>query len=179
MNPSRPAHSPNLLTRSGPIKAMRALTAVRSTTSVGMIPVTRPTNVSPPRLNQPMNSSAAAARASSIVPPLWIASLPPRVGPPSGPTSLLSLPIVRSGRRIGQLLADEAGGVIECLPGLVRHAVGGIAPTDLVEVHALQLGQFLHVCEHGESPQVPGGRSEEHTSELQSRENLVCRLLLE
>src|SRR5690606_23428207 len=26
---------------------------------------------------------------------------------------------------------------------------------------------------------VAGGRSEEHTSELQSRENLVCRLLLE
>src|SRR5690606_41487262 len=26
---------------------------------------------------------------------------------------------------------------------------------------------------------VPAGRSEEHTSELQSRENLVCRLLLE
>src|SRR5690606_41612634 len=26
---------------------------------------------------------------------------------------------------------------------------------------------------------LPGSRSEEHTSELQSRENLVCRLLLE
>src|SRR5690606_39818892 len=26
---------------------------------------------------------------------------------------------------------------------------------------------------------LPSGRSEEHTSELQSRENLVCRLLLE
>src|SRR5436309_6509642 len=26
---------------------------------------------------------------------------------------------------------------------------------------------------------TPGARSEEHTSELQSRENLVCRLLLE
>src|SRR5690606_39499264 len=26
---------------------------------------------------------------------------------------------------------------------------------------------------------MPSGRSEEHTSELQSRENLVCRLLLE
>src|SRR5690606_41133408 len=26
---------------------------------------------------------------------------------------------------------------------------------------------------------IEGGRSEEHTSELQSRENLVCRLLLE
>src|SRR5690606_3386954 len=29
------------------------------------------------------------------------------------------------------------------------------------------------------SPARPGSRSEEHTSELQSRENLVCRLLLE
>src|SRR5690349_23979311 len=29
------------------------------------------------------------------------------------------------------------------------------------------------------SPASPGGRSEEHTSELQSRRDLVCRLLLE
>src|SRR5947209_15532682 len=38
--------------------------------------------------------------------------------------------------------------------------------------------------EHGEdiffdSPRGGGGRSEEHTSELQSRQYLVCRLLLE
>src|SRR5690606_41756195 len=31
----------------------------------------------------------------------------------------------------------------------------------------------------GTKPPPFGGRSEEHTSELQSRENLVCRLLLE
>src|SRR5207302_8995058 len=31
----------------------------------------------------------------------------------------------------------------------------------------------------GEHVEVVGNRSEEHTSELQSRENLVCRLLLE
>src|SRR5690606_14407687 len=31
----------------------------------------------------------------------------------------------------------------------------------------------------GRQPAAGGGRSEEHTSELQSRENLVCRLLLE
>src|SRR5690606_40840901 len=30
-----------------------------------------------------------------------------------------------------------------------------------------------------QSAPTPTGRSEEHTSELQSRENLVCRLLLE
>src|SRR5690606_39544608 len=33
----------------------------------------------------------------------------------------------------------------------------------------------VQVTKHG----AGGGRSEEHTSELQSRENLVCRLLLE
>src|SRR5690606_18167931 len=32
---------------------------------------------------------------------------------------------------------------------------------------------------HGSAPDIAGKRSEEHTSELQSRENLVCRLLLE
>src|SRR5215475_14607256 len=32
---------------------------------------------------------------------------------------------------------------------------------------------------HQGRPEVHVGRSEEHTSELQSRENLVCRLLLE
>src|SRR5690606_41035038 len=36
------------------------------------------------------------------------------------------------------------------------------------------------VAPSGSSHSAPGpGRSEEHTSELQSRENLVCRLLLE
>src|SRR2546427_2217531 len=29
------------------------------------------------------------------------------------------------------------------------------------------------------SPEIPAARSEEHTSELQSQSNLVCRLLLE
>src|SRR5207302_10153952 len=37
-----------------------------------------------------------------------------------------------------------------------------------------------HLCERlGEQRLARSGRSEEHTSELQSRENLVCRLLLE
>src|SRR3712207_6920635 len=35
------------------------------------------------------------------------------------------------------------------------------------------------VTEEHEPPRSPGGRSEEHTSELQSRQYLVCRLLLE
>src|SRR3712207_8166816 len=34
-------------------------------------------------------------------------------------------------------------------------------------------------CHHHEQAQAHDGRSEEHTSELQSRQYLVCRLLLE
>src|SRR5690606_37439087 len=51
-----------------------------------------------------------------------------------------------------------------------------------------QLGHQLGAAQHGESHEIEGygrrlvegrlqTRSEEHTSELQSRENLVCRLL--
>src|SRR5690606_40332299 len=38
---------------------------------------------------------------------------------------------------------------------------------------------LMHRLYSGNSSPRIGGRSEEHTSELQSRENLVCRLLLE
>src|SRR5690606_41440754 len=57
---------------------------------------------------------------------------------------------------------------------------------DLVPVHVTyQIEQQYNDQGHqrqGEQPSeqpAPGRRSEEHTSELQSRENLVCRLLLE
>src|SRR5690606_40961677 len=56
-----------------------------------------------------------------------------------------------------------------------------------------QIGELLRFCRGGRQETLPGEvdtgleprsegervRSEEHTSELQSRENLVCRLLLE
>src|SRR3712207_8647075 len=45
-------------------------------------------------------------------------------------------------------------------------------------------GPAVHPCAPGRPPDrvaeaAPGSRSEEHTSELQSRQYLVCRLLLE
>src|SRR5690606_2426663 len=72
-----------------------------------------------------------------------------------------------------------------------------IAPTtiskavskELYQTPVVQSGDTLDVVELHKSPynsiqqylkgNVAGLRSEEHTSELQSRENLVCRLLLE
>src|SRR2546422_5324734 len=53
------------------------------------------------------------------------------------------------------------------------------------EVPEIEIGRYaidLRSMSHGTArhgPQVDGVRSEEHTSELQSRLHLVCRLLLE
>src|SRR5690606_41916460 len=55
--------------------------------------------------------------------------------------------------------------------------LGGVA-LDL-EVHTDLPVAVAHLVGHTEDPQQVDVRSEEHTSELQSRENLVCRLLLE
>src|SRR2546430_6308134 len=53
--------------------------------------------------------------------------------------------------------------------------------------HIYEVMDFVTAVRRGGPPPVPGGdgrhlmavRSEEHTSELQSQSNLVCRLLLE
>src|SRR2546422_6963175 len=48
------------------------------------------------------------------------------------------------------------------------------------DVHRPHLGHALHRHSHAPPDLAgPGERSEEHTSELQSRLHLVCRLLLE
>src|SRR3712207_7156157 len=50
-----------------------------------------------------------------------------------------------------------------------------VTPGDLVWSHSTELGSWAYKP-RGE---IAGDRSEEHTSELQSRQYLVCRLLLE
>src|SRR3712207_8937727 len=64
----------------------------------------------------------------------------------------------------GDLLADldHLGRVVDVLPG------------QLGDVH-----EAVHAAEVDERAEVDDRRSEEHTSELQSRQYLVCRLLLE
>src|SRR2546429_8785461 len=58
---------------------------------------------------------------------------------------------------------DRAADDLDDLVGLAQFLVAGAGP--------------LHQVRHGIQPQAV--RSEEHTSELQSRLHLVCRLLLE
>src|SRR5690554_7009049 len=69
------------------------------------------------------------------------------------------------GARAGGQVADGSG-----------HDVA--APGILDRDHQVErLHQVSHPCRLGEPPDAT--RSEEHTSELQSRPHLVCRLLLE
>src|SRR5207244_11683593 len=80
------------------------------------------------------------------------------------PRPLHSFPTRRSSD-----LASRAG---QQLPGGYRFKVvllGEIQPHDALDLRQVRLA---HVAEGGE-------RSEEHTSELQSPDHLVCRLLLE
>src|SRR5436309_11449171 len=58
----------------------------------------------------------------------------------------------------------------------------GAAQAAAVDCHGGELFQHVHVFLYArgqEDVDMLEQRSEEHTSELQSRENLVCRLLLE
>src|SRR5207302_6085455 len=64
----------------------------------------------------------------------------------------------------------DFGNQIEIVAGLKTDDQVIINPPD-----SLITGQQVQIVQ----ATLPGDRSEEHTSELQSRENLVCRLLLE
>src|SRR5690606_41838450 len=76
------------------------------------------------------------------------------------------------------------------LAGLLDHGIAGVGVGEAKQeagfLHLLlQLDGFRQVkggglfTHHMKTLGQGHGRSEEHTSELQSRENLVCRLLLE
>src|SRR3712207_8637914 len=69
-------------------------------------------------------------------------------------------------------------------PGIevIRLALGGItaaAPRSSRSARIASLSKALSARRALKSRSVRSGRSEEHTSELQSRQYLVCRLLLE
>src|SRR5256885_6381770 len=96
--------------------------------------------------------------------------------PPRSPL-FPSTPLSRSELDRGDVRPAEAQGpeppllLLEHPPRLLLQALRGdiVAADDVVAVVGLPLGRLA----------AAGDRSEEHTSELQSPCNLVCRLLLE
>src|SRR5690606_39678412 len=88
--------------------------------------------------------------------------------PPPRSTLFPYTTLFRSRSRIGCVGSDLVSGIISHPPGVSGLRAGrGFGRRLLHAVGALRCVSL--VCP----------RSEEHTSELQSRENLVCRLLLE
>src|SRR5690606_39760389 len=78
--------------------------------------------------------------------------------------------------RLAPQLAEAAGALQE------HHLPLGIVVDVAIRSDGRQLAQAFDVEQrvvHGARAGPAVSRSEEHTSELQSRENLVCRLLLE
>src|SRR5690606_15540592 len=87
------------------------------------------------------------------------------------------------------IMGQTAYPTVSAIPGSVDHAYL-LVPTDAVEqalrdcaasgvkVVSVLADGFAEAGEIGVERQARITRSEEHTSELQSRENLVCRLLL-
>src|SRR5690606_41961463 len=70
-------------------------------------------------------------------------------------------------RQTGDAKHGNAADRLELEPGDQDLEIGG-NDLELDEVSLAQVGEGRHLARRG--------RSEEHTSELQSRENLVCRL---
>src|SRR5690606_39476788 len=100
----------------------------------------------------------------------------------ASPRALRSFPT----RRSSDLTAVRCAGFRSSRYGTGRAAIArwlrGTAASKASDSSKLLMGVTIvqrRTKEKHCSPIVPVTRSEEHTSELQSRENLVCRLLLE
>src|SRR5690606_41808236 len=92
------------------------------------------------------------------------------------PLSLhVALPILwlaQCAQRVAPLPVDREAGI-----GTIADAQVAAIQLDAEDTRALQ--QQCHAAYRTQINELLLARSEEHTSELQSRENLVCRLLLE
>src|SRR5260370_10889018 len=78
------------------------------------------------------------------------------------------------------LFRSQADRMLHALVGVLRPGEFGRRQGQIARQHVQLRPPGERLCGLGRVPQLPGdARSEEHTSELQSHLNLVCRLLLE
>src|SRR5690606_40661172 len=91
------------------------------------------------------------------------------------PPHLLSFPT----RRSSDLNAEAAALSLRSLSGQLHGAAAAMTFESIDASRRAASGRFDRLRDGSEAAGSWATRSEEHTSELQSRENLVCRLLLE
>src|SRR5690606_41037655 len=83
---------------------------------------------------------------------------------------------LEAARRLREQALHVAAELLEAAPGDLEVSAGGVAVRGAA---ARRVSWSEIVARAGGDGRDGQDRSEEHTSELQSRENLVCRLLLE
>src|SRR5690606_40861336 len=124
-------------------------------------------------------SSRAAARAAGASPSSasWNFLLSsPSAAPNASPTPLRAS--ISAASPATALDATIGSAAVSPITGS-KFAASGISPAAASEIPAASAGRRAAATDLPSSLSPPLARSEEHTSELQSRENLVCRLLLE
>src|SRR2546422_5252205 len=94
-------------------------------------------------------------------------------GDPASPDALVAQPMARSGQPVVKIATGPAGGARDALDGGADVLITDDAAT---LDYARSATGYVDVPLEWSRTYV---RSEEHTSELQSRLHLVCRLLLE
>src|SRR5690606_41208088 len=96
---------------------------------------------------------------------------------------MLSLKKVKSGKVAYIFEGEYAEIAVKLFPVISSKVIGIEPPADGVVKKERTLADVVNKVEkpmiQSLTLNIPKTRSEEHTSELQSRENLVCRLLLE
>src|SRR5690606_41943138 len=103
--------------------------------------------------------------------------LPPPAPPPATPFPYTTL--FRSGNLTGQRNENSVLFSLNNLAALASDSPRSSAPASSSSSSSLASGSSSGMAQNEGSGLIDiRSRSEEHTSELQSRENLVCRLLL-
>src|SRR5690606_40352763 len=93
-----------------------------------------------------------------------------------GPGLMRIITGAAKGRRLVAPDTDDTRPATDRVREAVFSALGGwVVDADVLDLYAGSGSYGLEALSRG----AASARSEEHTSELQSRENLVCRLLLE
>src|SRR5690606_41054789 len=95
--------------------------------------------------------------------------------------ALHSLPTRRSSDLQFRLAGDDpGGGTAQKFMSRIKHQIGALYEETLEIVFGRRVHDHRYALVMGDfAEDFELERSEEHTSELESRENLVCRLLLE
>src|SRR5205814_4832191 len=95
------------------------------------------------------------------------------------PRPLHSFPTRRSSDLPEPSFAKRKSAILKPSSSCLAHCESSLSSDESATSNGIKSGSFVHIRSTASFLTRSNGRSEEHTSELQSLRHLVCRLLLE